>query len=190
MTLQDREQITMTYSEPLSLEDVRQILHISKRKASWLLQNGYILCENTGKQTRQYKITFNGLFEYMTSIEKGDVTLYLPIGLFNAHSTKKKSRLTPREYIIKPPSEFREWLTLKWQDKPDALTQNKVVKLTGYHKNTVQKWVYKKRLKAVQLTYNMFVVPKEWLIEFYCEKAYVIQRKSKKHLILLGEYYS
>ena len=46
-----REEIRNNYPEILSLENIRCILRISKRKASWMLQNGIIKCENNGKKT-------------------------------------------------------------------------------------------------------------------------------------------
>ena len=45
------------YPETLSLEQLYQICHISKRKAKWLLDNNVIPCRDTGKQTRRYKIS-------------------------------------------------------------------------------------------------------------------------------------
>lgn len=37
------------YSEDLTLDEMRTILHISKRKASYMLKNGYIPCKDSGK---------------------------------------------------------------------------------------------------------------------------------------------
>ena len=52
----NKKEIRELYSETLSLEDVRRILHISKRKAAWMLQNGIIKCEISQKKTKQYKV--------------------------------------------------------------------------------------------------------------------------------------
>ena len=40
----------------LSGEQVRCALHISKRKCAWMLNNGFIKCQNTGKRTRKYTV--------------------------------------------------------------------------------------------------------------------------------------
>ena len=50
------EEIRRNYPSILSLEQVRCILHISKRKAAWLLQNGHIGCTIGEKKTRQYSV--------------------------------------------------------------------------------------------------------------------------------------
>ena len=189
MTGQEKNEIKKDYSEPLSLDDIRKILHISKRKAAYLLQNGYISCVNTGKKTRQYQISFNALFAYMKKLENGKVEIDAPLGYFNGHPTKiKRRKLTPRKFILKPPNKFRAWLMTEWENVPNALTVKKTATLTGYNKNTIQKWVYKEKLKAIYAQ-NLLVIPKEWLVDYYCEHAYTIQRKSKKHLDLLKRYY-
>ena len=42
--------------EKLSAEQICKILHISKRKCAWMLQNGMIPCKDTGKKTRRYTV--------------------------------------------------------------------------------------------------------------------------------------
>ena len=40
--------------EIITKEQLYKILHISKRRAKFLLDNGYIPCIDTGKKTRRY----------------------------------------------------------------------------------------------------------------------------------------
>ena len=47
----DIKEIKSNYPEILSLDQVRSILRISKRKAAWLLQNGHIKCHIGEKKT-------------------------------------------------------------------------------------------------------------------------------------------
>ena len=37
------------YPAEVTSDQVRQMLHISKRKCAWMLQNGWIRCEDNGK---------------------------------------------------------------------------------------------------------------------------------------------
>ena len=92
-------------------------------------------------------------------------------------------------YAEKPPNDFKVWLAEEWKNIPNVLTVNRTATLTGYHKNTIQKWIYHKKLKALN-TQNLLIIPKEWLIDYYCCVAYAIQRKSQKHLDLLKKYYN
>lgn len=46
----DYSYLLREYPETVSKEQLCQICHISKRKATWLLEHGYIPCEDTGKK--------------------------------------------------------------------------------------------------------------------------------------------
>lgn len=51
--------------EKLSAEQICKILHISKRKCAWMLQNGMIPCKDSGKKTRRYTVLRKDLDAYM-----------------------------------------------------------------------------------------------------------------------------
>lgn len=63
--INQRKALRTAYPDILTLSDITKILKISKRKAAWMLQNGYIKNINSGKKTRQYQVRINDLFEYM-----------------------------------------------------------------------------------------------------------------------------
>jgi hypothetical protein len=44
------------YPQEVTSDQVRQMLHISKRKCAWMLQNGFIRCQDNGKKPRRYTI--------------------------------------------------------------------------------------------------------------------------------------
>ena len=113
----DREEVRRNYPDMLSLEDVRSILHISKRKAAWMLQNGFIKCEIRHNKTKQYKVRIENLFIYLDKVERGDSSVQIPIGIFNAKKPsgkEKKERFRSNPMRLKKPTKaFREWLTDK-----------------------------------------------------------------------------
>ena len=51
------------YPEVITMDQLYRICHISKRKARWLLENGVIPCEDSGKKTRRFKIKIKWNFE-------------------------------------------------------------------------------------------------------------------------------
>ena len=51
----------------LATSDIYKILHISKRRAKFLLDNGYIPCIDTGKKTRRYQIKMSDVQEFIDS---------------------------------------------------------------------------------------------------------------------------
>ena len=52
----DYSALLMEYPEVISKEQVYRICHISKRKATWLLENGIIPCKDSGKKTRRFQV--------------------------------------------------------------------------------------------------------------------------------------
>ena len=105
-----REEIRSNYPEILSLENIRCILGFSKRKVSWMLQNGVIKCKNSGKKTKQYRVRMRDLFEYLDKLEQGDPSVLTPVGRFNTKEPKKPrvpQEVLPSIMFAKPPDDFR-----------------------------------------------------------------------------------
>ena len=50
------EEIKKAYPTIISKDQFYRICHISKKTASYLLENGLVPCQNSGKATRKYKI--------------------------------------------------------------------------------------------------------------------------------------
>ena len=84
--INQRKALRTAYPDILTLSDITKILKISKRKAAWMLQNGYIKNINSGKKTRQYQVRINDLFEYMR------------ISNFIKHSVGKN--ISPHDFLL------------------------------------------------------------------------------------------
>ena len=186
-----REAIRATYPEILNLNHVRAILKISKRKASWMLQHGYIKYTCTGKKTRQYEISIDALFDYMDRVDRNDPDIKIPVGIFSSKPAKKMS--AKRKLQLNADGnldeEFKEWLAQKWETVTDKLTIEDVTKLTGYADSTIQRWIESSKLKHVRLEDNSVLTTKDWLIEFYYSKGQWIRNKCDKHIKLMSRYY-
>ena len=79
------------YPEVISADQLYRICHISKRKAKWLLEHGYIPCEDSGKKTRRYKIRLNDVIDYLLTLEAAPDLVATPVGAFNV----KRKQLNP-----------------------------------------------------------------------------------------------
>ena len=128
------DEIRKKYTDTLSAEDVRVILKISKRKASWLLQNGYIKCFDSGKKTRRFTVMIDDLIKYIEQVESGELIVPSSGGVFTAKETQ--SHLAVVMFPKNLPSDFRGWLEKEWADEKDALIQADIVQLTGYAEHT------------------------------------------------------
>lgn len=193
--MSQREKIRAEYSDILSLADITKILKISKRKASWMLQNGYIESKNSGKKTRQYKIKIEALFEYMDKVERNDPSVQIPLGIFNTNTAKERTQRiidkSTTSYIhMGLNDDFKEWLDDEWFDVPEILSISDVSRLTGYATATVQRWTVTKKLKSVMVEDKKLITTKVWLIDFYYTIGHKIKIKNDRHIKLLTKYHN
>ena len=157
-----------------------------------MLQNGIIKCENSGKKTRQYKVTLDDLFEYLDRLEQANPSVALPVGRFTSRKLNSKSQDVLEMHSVmynKPPEDFRPWLEDEWFAESDLLFSTDVSRITGYTKTTVNRWMEKKTLRTVQTQCGV-ITTKTWLVDFYSEHAYGIVMKSDVHIELLTRYYA
>ena len=174
----------------LSGEQVRCALHISKRKCAWMLNNGFIKCQNTGKRTRKYTVLKEDLLTYIEDSAKHPEKYVTPYAEFSTakYTTTRKPRPRKTGFPSSLPSTFRPWLEQEFETVPDALPVPQVISTTGYTDNTVNRWLRQGQLKSVQ-TQTTKIIPKLWLIDFYCSYAYTISQMSDKHIKLLQKFF-
>ena len=81
----------------LSLEQLRQKLHISKRKAAWMLQNGVIPCRIVDTPTHlRYYVKEEDLREYM-SRSITEIKKEFTRGQFSSRNKESPETMKPRE---------------------------------------------------------------------------------------------
>lgn len=174
----------------LSGEQVRCTLHISKRKCAWMLNNGFIKCQNTGKRTRKYTVLKEDLLTYIEDWQKHPEKYITPYAEFSTakYATTRKPRLRKTGFPSSLPVGFRAWLEQEFETVPDTLTIPQTIATTGYTDNTVNRWLRQGHLKSVQ-TQTTKIIPKLWLIDFYCTHAYTITNMSDKHIKLMQKFF-
>jgi hypothetical protein len=172
------------YPEKICQDQFYRICHISKRKATWLLENGYIPCEDTGKKTRRFKIRITDVIEYLTRLEDSPESLLTPPGIFSSGI-----KYRPKNKVVEPidSDKFMKMLKKRWSSFPDALTVSDVIKMTGYCQTTISEWISKEKLFGVWYR-NKYLIPKDCLIEYMATKAHRITQKSKKHMSLIRKF--
>jgi hypothetical protein len=169
------------YPEIISQDQLYRICRISKRKATWLLENGYIPCEDSGKKTRRFKIRIDDVIIYLTKLEKHPESLQTPPGIFSSR-TKYRSIKQMQEPIDS--KSFTKMLKKEWSSFPDVLTTNDVIKLIGYTQSTLSDWIIQGRIIGIRY-YNRYLIPKDCLIEYMATKAHRITQKSNNHMSLI-----
>lgn len=159
----------------LSLEQFRAVAHISKRKAKWLLENGVIPCEDSGKQTRRFQIRRSDVADFLRRQDTGELEDVIPVGAFS-NNTLHNISLPNTE-----PEELLSFLMDEWTDESDMLTTKQAADLTGYNGTTINNWAVDGKIQAVNF-YSKNLISKESLAEYLASpEGQHIVRPSQKH---------
>lgn len=168
------------YPETISKDQLYKICHISKRKASWYLENGIIPCEDNGKQTRRYTIRIKDVIKFLEKQEAGKLKKLPPPGSFTSKSPSRKIN-----YVRVAPSAFAALLKEQWKQQPDALSTEQAAQLLGYTTATIAKWIRSDKFKVVPYQRG-YMIPKDWLIQYLVDTVNQSRTsKSAKHMQLI-----
>ena len=178
----------------ISLEQLYKMLHISKRKAAWMLNNGIIPCQIRPTKTHRYIILREDVEAYLQK-KRAERRKEIPVGIFNAKPTKQTVVINNHHpmdtvnvmdcYITiadECKDEFKVLVEKRLKYFPDAITADKAGEIMGYAKNTVLSYIQQKRIFAVQIS-GKYIVPKSALVEFLVgDFAFEIVHKSTWHM--------
>ena len=173
----------------LSLEQLRQKLHISKRKAAWMLQNGVIPCRIVDTPTHlRYYVKEEDLRAYMkhsiTESKKEFTRGQFSSRNKDAPETDEASgdEISVYSYLSKKDrNKFERMLEKRLAIYPDAMTVKRVVDIIGYSDKTIRWHINKGRIFTI-LQDRKFLVSKYSLIKFLAsDKGFAMQPKSEWH---------
>lgn len=171
----DYDELKSQYPSVISADQFRQICHISKRKAKWLLENDVIPCKDSGKKTRRFTIKMDDVIEFLKKQTEGNLKIMPPPGIF----TTRPSSINANGVSMLPSTDF---LNNQWKQMPDVLRTEQVAHMLGYTRSTVVKWIRIGQLEAVSYQQS-YLIPKEWLIDYIVRT--VCNGKNFKSKILL-----
>ncbi len=183
----------MKNGEIISLEQLYKMLHISKRKAAWMLQNRIIPCETRNTHTHKYSIRKEEVLAYMAKSER-EKRKEIPVGIFNAKKTNNPHRTespdsdcggyfddTNYKLRGKERARFKEMLEDLLSAVPDTLTVDEVVTLTGYSRKTILRYVQRKYIYGVNIM-GKYYISKHSIINYLAtDKAFRNTQKSEWH---------
>ena len=179
--------------EIISLEQLYKMLHISKRKAAWMMQNGIIPCKIRGTATHKYSIRKEDVLAYIARSEH-EKRSEIPVGIFNAKKTNNPRRTESQgsdcggyfddtHYKLRgnERAKFKEMLEDLLSAVPDTLTVDEVAELTGYHRRTILRYVQRKYIYAVNIM-GKYYISKHSIINYLAtDKAFKNTQKSEWH---------
>ena len=186
--------------EIISLEQLYKMLHISKRKAAWMLQNGIIPCEIRNTPTHKYSVRKEDVLAYMAKSDR-EKRKEIPVGIFNAKKTNNPRRTeshgsdcggyfddTHYKLRGKERARFKKMLEDLLSAVPDTLTVDEVAGLTGYHRRTVLRYVQKKYIYAVNIM-GKYYISKQSIINYLAtDKAFKNMQKTPWHIAVIERF--
>ena len=190
----------MKNGEIISLEQLYKMLHISKRKAAWMLQNGIIPCEIRNTPTHKYSIRKEDVLAYMAKSDR-EKRKEIPVGIFNAKKTNNPRRTesldsdcggyfddTTYKLRGKERARFKEMFEDLLSAVPDTLTVDEVAELTGYHRRTILRYVQRKYIYAVNMM-GKYYISKQSIINYLAtDKAFKNTQKTPWHIAVIGQF--
>ena len=173
------------YPEVITMDQLYRICHISKRKARWLLENGVIPCEDSGKKTRRFKIKLDDVIEFLELRDAGLLDDVMPVGIFSSDEYGYPPR-QPRTRLDN--GALQAFLLDCWVDAPDMLTIRQTASLCGYSVTTLVRW-FQKEFFSVFRYRGMILISKESLAEWLAsDRGQSIQQQSTTHQELIEEF--
>ena len=173
----------------LSLEQLRQKLHISKRKAAWMLNNGVIPCRIVNTPTHlRYYVSEEDLRAYMeqsiTESKKEFIRGQFSSRNKNAPETNEVSgdEINVYSYLSKKErNKFERMLEKRLAIYPDVMDIKRIVSIIGYTDRTIRWHISKGRIFAI-IQGRKYLVSKYSLIKFLAsDKGFAMQPKSEWH---------
>lgn len=161
----DYSDIIKSYPPVITLEQLYQICHISKRKAKWLLETGRIPCQDSGKKTRRFKIRTEDVVAYLIDKASNTEKYRAPVGMFNS---SKNSRLLQdvnmqtRRFAVDA-NNYHIHISNLWRDLPDVLTVSDIQECTGLNRAKIAQWINNSDIEGIVM-YAKYIVTKESLI--------------------------
>lgn len=164
--------------EYVTQEQVRLMLHISKRKAKYMLDNGIIPCINTGKKTRQYRVKVSDIEYYMEHPYDFAVGMF-PSG--SKHKPVKKEAVRLDDEVV------REYYLKLLSKENDMLSVQEISKLTGYSTSAIYRWIERGWVDSMMFL-GRHLIRKDNLFSFLISPTCAtFPQKSLKHLQQISE---
>ena len=177
----------------ISLEQLYKMLHVSKRKAAWMLQNGIIPCRIRPTATHRYIIRLEDVEIYLQRQRKARRE-EIPAGIFNAKPRKREVLLNRQPVDTVTIAEcyatladeykdaFRAHVEKRLRYTADAFVIDTAAEIIGYSRGMVLSHIQQKHIDAVRIS-GKYIVSKAVIVDFLVSDiAFGIVNKSAWHM--------
>lgn len=156
------------YPAYVTKEQLWKIAGICKEHAKWLLDEGIIPCENTGKKTRKYRIALKDIIKYLRLRDEGKA----PRPIIN----KKGSTKYINAYHNKSKPFSKAYASDLFKDAPDVLLLRQFCGYVGMSGDTVREKIRHGIISAKMVDRKYYVLKSDAII-------YVTSLDYAKHIL-------
>ena len=177
----------------ISLEQLYKMLHVSKRKASWMLNNGIIPCRIRPTATHRYIIRLEDVEIYLQKQRKARRE-EIPVGIFNAKPRKREVLLNRQPVDTVTIAEcyatladeykdaFRAHVEKRLRYTADAFVIDTAAEIIGYSRGMVLSHIQQKHIDVVRIS-GKYIISKAAIVYFLVSDiAFGIVNKSAWHI--------
>jgi len=177
------ESLREQYPEYISLDQLHRVCGIAKRSAKYLVEQGIIPSQDTGKQTWRYRIALDDVIAYLRRREQ--VGSMIPCGSATSRKPKETRMISTRKcfaQMVTPgqESEIAEYFDYIYADCGELLSTLDIVEMTGLEKSTVLKLLKAGAVKSI-MTRPKYLVPKQYLLEFVVTPRFIEYRTNSDY---------
>ncbi|MDD4474290.1 MAG: helix-turn-helix domain-containing protein [Eubacteriales bacterium] len=185
----DFKNILLEYPDEVTKEQFYRLCHVSKRVASFYLEQGFLPCEKRKTQTHKYVIKTADIVAFLKKRQDEPHQFQVPAGTsrkpVDAAAVIRKyiPKETPIDLIL-----WKAFLSEKLIAFPDVCEVRDICRISGYSKETVLKWCLEKKFIFFNIN-RTYHIPKKTFIDFMASAEFsTIVQKQPIHLNLLSEY--
>ena len=149
MDQQRIDYLKKTYPEVITKDQFYRICHVSKRTATYLLDNGFVPCTNTGKKTRKYKMRLDDVIDFLIKREENPLLFKAPDNYYKDNKGKNESYAYSlnTNRLIRYRRFLRMFLEFRLTACEDVMTPKDIEKIIGYSYKSVTRWCINKEPK-------------------------------------------
>lgn len=175
------------------LEQLYKMLHVSKRKAAWMLNNGIIPCRIRPTATHRYIIRLEDVEIFLQNQRKARRE-EIPVGISGAKPRKREVLLNRRPVDTVTIAEcyitladdckeaFRAHVENRLRYTADAFFIDTAAEIIGYSRGMVLSHIQQKHIDAVRIS-GKYIISKAAIVDFLVSDiAFGIVNKSAWHL--------
>jgi len=185
MNLTKYESLREHYPEHISLDQLHEICKISKRGAKYLVENGIIPAEDTGKKTWRYKIALDDVIIYLRRREQ--VGSMIPTGILSSRKPSEAQKANNRKSFAQlighgQEAKISEYFGYIYSGFDELLTTADIAEMIGLDKSTVLKLLKSGAIKSI-MARPKYLIPKQYLLEFVQTPRFIDYRTNSENFI-------